>query len=183
MTTGNSIQRGGVTLNNLEYLEEINTRISSRNIPSTNLPPCLSSRPVETKYSTFMVNSQAEAEAPASENTVTQPTNYTVGGVFLPGDRPGPFAGFTNRVNDESYLRNQYFALQECPQAAWVPDSSSELYTYNIDPNIKPGPVLQQHPELFRRYSLGYFNPNPDNRIGADIFNNSTRVQLRATHS
>ena len=182
MLNGNSIQRGGVTLNNIGYLEELNTRISSRNIPSTNLPPCLSSRPVETKYTTFMVNTQ-QVPTPTPVNPLAMSTDFTVEGVFLPGDRPGPFAGFTNRVNDESYLRNQYFALQECPQAAWVPDSTSELYTYNVDANIKPGPVLQQHPELFRRHSLGYFNPNPDNRIGADLFNNSTRVQLRATHS
>ena len=174
----NSIQRGGVTLNNIGYLEELNTRISSRNIPSTNLPPCLPDRPVGTKYSTFMVNS---APAPPVTDIVVAPTDFTVGRVFLPGDRQGPFAGFSNKINEESYLRNQFFALQECPQAAWVPDSTSELYKYNVDENIKPGPVLQQHPELFRRHSLGYFNPNHDNTIGAGLFHNSTRVQLKAT--
>ena len=39
--------------------------------------------------------------------------------------------------------------------------------------------VLEKHPELFKRYSLGYFNPNPDNRVGINIFNNSTRCQIK----
>lgn len=177
MTT-NSVRRGNVILNNLDNLEEINARIASRNIPSTNLPPCLSSRPVQTKYTTFMVNN----EPPPCLN-LQPPTNFTVNSVFLPGNRNGPYAGFSNKINDESYLRNQFFAKQECPQAYWMPDTTSELYTYNVDANIKPGPVMQEYPQLFKRYPLGYFNPNPDNRIGANVFNNSTRCQLKDTQS
>lgn len=177
MTT-NSVRRGNVILNNLDNLEEINARIASRNIPSINMPPCLSSRPVQTKYTTFMVNT----EPPTCLN-LQPPTNFTVDSVFLPGDRNGPYAGFSNKINDESYLRNQFFAKQECPQAYWMPDSKSELYAYNVDANIKPGPVMQEYPQLFKKYPLGYFNPNPDNRIGANVFNNSTRCQLKDTQS
>tara|TARA_B100000902_G_C27322663_1_gene925832 strand:+ start:8354 stop:8878 length:525 start_codon:yes stop_codon:yes gene_type:complete len=170
----NSIQRGNVTINNLNRLEELNTRIAFRNIPSSNLQPTLSVRSTPTKYTKFMVNNNIE-------NCVnTQPTtNFTVNSVFLPGDRNGPYAGFSNKINDESYLRNQYFALQNCPQATWVPDSTSELYTYNVDANIKQSNVLQEFPHLFRRHTLGYFNPNPNNKIGINIFNNSTRCQLK----
>lgn len=170
----NSIQRGNVTLNNLDNLEEINARIYSRNIPSKALPPCLSSRPIQTKYTTFMVNS-------ATQNCIndTPPTNFSVDSVFLPGNCNGPFSGFSNNVNDESYLRNQFFALQSCPQAYWMPNSTSELFTYNVDAGIRSENVLQKHPELFKRYSLGYFNPNPDNSVGVNIFNNSTRCQIR----
>ena len=98
MTT-NSVQRGNVTLNNLEYLEEINARIASRNIPSINMPPCLPNRPVQTKYTKFMVNDE-----PSSCVNINPPTNFTVNSVFLPGDRNGPYAGYSNKVNDESYL-------------------------------------------------------------------------------
>lgn len=172
----NSIQRGNVTLNNLNVLEELNTRIASRNIPSANLPPCLSSRPTPTKYTTFMVDDNNR------KCINTQPaTNFTVNSVFLPGNRNGPYAGFSNKINDESYLRNQFFAIQNCPQASWVPDSTSELYNYNVDANIKPGNVTQEFPYLFKRHTLGYFNPNLDNKIGIDIFNNSTRCQLKDT--
>ena len=171
-----SVQRGNVILNNLNALEEINTRIFSRNIPSTNLPPCLSLRPTPTKYTTFMVNSDNQ-----NCSNTQEAINFTVNSVFLPGNRNGPFSGFSNKVNDESYLRNQFFALQNCPQASWVPDSTSELYNYNVDANIKPSNVLQEYPHLFKRHTLGYFNPNPDNRIGINIFNNSTRCQLKNT--
>lgn len=173
MTT-NSIQRGNVTLNNLDGLEEINVRIASRNIPSANLPPCLSMRSMPTKYTTFMVNRQFNN----CLNT-TAPINFTVDSVFLPGNKNGPFSGFSNKINDESYLRNQFFANQECPQSYWVPDSKSELFTYNVDQNIRSENILQKHPELFKRYSLGYFNPNPDERVGINIFNNHTRCQIK----
>ena len=171
--TINSIQRGNVILNNLDYLEDINVRIASRNIPSANLPPCLSMRPENTKYTQFQVN------VPLEPNKLqTQPTNFTVNKIFLPGNRNGPFSGFSNKINDESYLRNQFFALQNCPQSQWVPDSTSELYNYNVDANIKPDNVLKEFPYLFKKHSLGYFNPNPNNKIGINIFNNSTRYQL-----
>ena len=97
----------------------------------------------------------------------------------MPGNRNGPFSGFSNNINDESYLRNQYFSKQECPESYWIPDTTSELYNYNVHYNIKPGPVLQEYPHLFKKDNLGYFNPNPDNRIGFNIFNNSTRCQLK----
>ena len=169
-----SIQRGNITLNNLDHLEEINVRIASRNIPSKKLPPCLSVRSVPTKYTKFMVNNDVNL---CGTNNI--PTNFTVDSVFLPGDRPGPYTGFSNKINDESYLRNQFFANQACPESYWIPDSTSELYTYNVDANIKPGNISQQHPNLFRKDNFGYFNPNPDNRLGAQIFNNSTRCQLK----
>ena len=169
-----SITRGNVTLNNLDVLEDINARIFSRNIPSRNLPPCLSVRSMPTKYTTFQVNSDIKVN-----NTNSIPTNYTVDSVFLPCDRQGPYSGFSNKINDESYLRNQFFAMQSCPEAYWIPDSSSELYSYNVDANIKPGNISQQHPNLFRKDTFGYFNPNPDNRLGVQIFNNSTRCQLK----
>ena len=172
--SSNSIQRGNVILNNLDHLEEINVRIASRNIPSSNLPPCLSVRPTPTKYTTFMINRQFDN----CVNTIP-PKNFTVDSVFLPGNRKGPFSGFSNKINDESYLRNQFFANQECPQAYWIPDSKSELFTYNVDANIRPENVLQKHPELFKRYSLGYFNPNPVERVGINIFNNHTRCQIK----
>ena len=174
MTT-NSIQRGNVTLNNLDNLEEINARIASRNIPSTNLPPCFSNRPTSTKFTTFLVNSQVN-------NCVnnTEPTVFSVESVFLPGNRKGPFAGFSNKINDESYLRNQFFAKQECPQAHWAPDSTSELFSYNLHENIRSDNIMEKHPALFNNYNkFGYFNPNPDKSVGIDIFNNSTRLQIK----
>lgn len=172
--SSSSIVRGNITLNNLDHLEEINVRISSRNIPSTNLPPCLSDIPQSTKYTTFPVNNNIN-----SNNTYSVPLNFSVDNIFLPGDRNGPYYGFSNKINDESYLRNQFFARQDYIQSQWIPDSNSELYTYNVDRNIKPDNISRDHPNLFKKDSLGYFNPNPDKKLGSLIFNNSTRCQLK----
>ena len=100
--SSNSIQRGNVILNNLDLLEEINVRIASRNIPSSNLPPCLSLRPTSTKYTTFMINRQFDN----CLNTAP-PKNFTVDSVFLPGDRQGPYSGFSNKINDSFNLLSE----------------------------------------------------------------------------
>ena len=119
----NNIHKNNI-LTNSENLEEINNRISLRNVSSVPLPPCLDLRPTATKYTNFPVNIE-----PTNCDKSIYPTDFSVEKVFLPSDRKGPFVGFSNNINHESYLRNQFFALQNCPQAEWVPDSSSELFT------------------------------------------------------
>mgnify|MGYP003676532977 CR=1 FL=1 len=165
-----------VQINNLNNLDEINKRIYNRNIPSNNLQPCLSFRPTDTKYQICPINETLEQCKATIENS----NNYETTKTFFPGNSKPPPSGFFNHINDESYLRNQFFALQNCPQAHWVPDKTSELYTYNVDANIKPENVLQQHPYLFQKYNLGYFNPNPSTmKMGNTIYNNHTRNQMK----
>jgi len=165
-----------VRICNLENQEELNRRLFNRNIPSANLAPNFSFRPTATKYQLCPTNQDLEK----SNTPIHTYPDFETNKVFYPGTHNAPVMGYLNNVNTESYLRNQFFALQECPQAAWVPDSTSELYAYNVDANIKPDNVLDQYPHLFKRYELGYHNPNPCGlSMGNKLYYNHTRNQLK----
>ena len=157
-----------VKLNNLADVEEINSRIFRRNIPSSNnlkqYPiTALSFRGTQTKYQTL-------------ETSMAQNSKNSIIDSSLLFSKP--VQAFD--VNDESYLRNQFFALQSCPQAYCIPDSTSELYNYSVEKNIKPDNVSAQYPHLFREESFGYFNPNPhSSTVGFSVFNNHTRNQIK----
>ena len=159
-------------LNVSKIHEETNTRIYDRNIPSQMLQPYLDVRPVMTKYSYLPIVD------PRKKNSVpltVQPT-FSPHAVFNPGNTTSPWSGFASNVNTESELRNQIYALQKCSQSVYVPSSKSDLYNYGFTP--KPTP--QSHSLLFEKDSFSQFNPNPDSKtVGAGMFFNSTRVQVR----
>lgn len=152
--------------------QETNTRIYSRNIPSQPLQPYLDVRPVMTKYSYFpIVDPRKNINVPLT----VQPT-YNPNVVFNPGNTKSPWSGFASKVNLESELRNQIYALQKCSQSVYVPSSESDLYNYGFTPSQ----TSQTHSLLFKNESFSQFDPNPDAKIvGSNMFMNSTRVQVR----
>ena len=152
--------------------KETNSRIYDRNIPSQVLQPYIDVRPVLTKYSYFpIVDPRKELQV----KPLQVPT-YNINNVFNPGNTTSPWSGFATNVNKESELRNQIYALQKCSQSVYVPSSKSDLYEYKFNTIMQPNP----HQLLFKNNSFPSFNPNPnENIIGANIFNNSTRTQLR----
>jgi len=136
------------------------------------LQPYLDVRPVMTKYSHFPIVDPRKSN---SVPLVVQPT-FNTNAVFNPGNSQSPWSGFASNVNTESELRNQIYALQKCSQAVYVPSSKSDLYTYDFTPKQTP----QSHSLLFQNDSFEQFNPNPDsNTVGAGMFFNSTRVQVK----
>ena len=151
-----------IQINNLNDVEELNNRLFSRNVPSANnlkqTPiTALSFRPTPTKYQTLETS---------MNNNISSISNISSVHLF--------------NINDESYLQNRFFALQKCPQAYYIPDSTSELYNYEVEQNIKPDNVLNRFPDLFREQNFGYFNPNPHSAtVGNTIFNNHTRNQMK----
>ena len=152
--------------------KQTNNRIYDRNIPSKILQPYIDVRPVMTKYSYFpIVDPRKQINVPL----IQQPT-YNVNEVFNPGNTQSPWSGFATNINIESELRNQIYALQKCSQATYVPQSSSDLYTYKFQTPAKPNP----HELLFRNESFGGFNPNPAPELcGSGIFYNNTRCQVK----
>ena len=139
---------------------EINDRISSRNIPSAPLQPFYYQVPVSTKYGYMPILDQSKpATVPLN--------NYPV---YNPGNNMAPFSGFANNVNVESVLRSQFFGLQDCEQSQYVPSSRSDLYNVYVPPK----PVKQPYPDLFKKEIFDHYNPNPNN-LGNSFFNNSTR--------
>ena len=150
----------------------MNKRNYTRNIPSQPLQPYLDSRPVLTKYSIMpIVDPRKEITTP-----LIQQATYNQSRIFNPGNDCGPWSGFASNVNQESELRNQVYALQECDQATYVPNSNSSLY--NINWKNHGNSVNQPFPDLFTKQEFAPCNQN-DPKIGYALFNNATRQQLK----
>ena len=163
----------------MERTEELNDRISDRNIPSASLEPQFSMRPVSTKYSIMpIVNPSPSVSTPIKSEPV-----YNTANVFNPGTAQAPWSGFASQINEESKLRNQFFALQRCEQSEFVPSSNSDLYNSNVPvPNSASAEtcVQQPFPDLFQEQTFGSFNPNTCS-VGKNFFDNCTRQQLKQT--
>jgi hypothetical protein len=155
---------------NLNKNEEFSERMFNRNIPSSNIDVQFSMRPISTKYTLMPVIDQYKQ----SNVPIIISTTYNVGKVFNPGNDMGPWNGYSNNVDIETLLRNQTFALQNCDQSVYVPSSTSDLYNSdNIETN-----QMQPYPKLFEPAMFDNFNPNSHN-LGNNVFNNSTRQQLK----
>lgn len=121
-------------------LEVLNARLAMRNIPSEPLRPSYDIRPVSTKYEVMgMVSAQMPAMPPAVEYS-----QFSTQTVFNPGNAQAPWGGFARGIDTESSLRNQFFALQKCPQAAFIPGTTSSLYVSG-DPRVTSGPPDTSH--------------------------------------
>ena len=104
---------------NLDYDNELNTRLQSRNVPSAPLQPLFDFRPTMTRYTWFQT---VDPKIPSELNYPYDPKN-----TFNPGQR-APISYFMQNVDKESTLRNQFFALQKSPQKDYVPELNSSLY-------------------------------------------------------
>ena len=153
----------------------MNARSYSRNIPSQPLQPYLDGRPVLTKYSVLpVVDPRKQINTP-----LIQQATYNPEQIFNPGNvnARAPWSGYASNVNNESELRGQIFALQECSQATYIPSSKSSLYNIQWKNSDQ---IHQPFPELFKKETFGPTDTNPDsNKIGFALFNNATRQQLK----
>lgn len=167
----------GAYIMNMDRVQVLNDRIFERNIPSSILQQQFSQRPVSTKYSILPVLDRYKDSSVSIE---TRPI-YKQNEVFNPGTS-APFNGYVNAINDESRLRNQFFALQKSEQSVYVPSSKSDLYIVNIPEK----PIEQKingldddnHSLLFKENDFGSFNPNLFH-LGGNLFDNHTRQQLK----
>ena len=124
-----------------------------------------------TKYSLMPI---IDPRAPISVPLKQMPT-YNTTQIFNPGN--SPWSGFASSINKESELRNQIYGLQKCSQSVYVPNSTSDLYTYSFKPD-KSGNQNQPFPGLFRNEFFNKFNPNEEN-VGNSLFNNCTRQEIK----
>ena len=162
----------GVRCCNLQRSAELNERISARNVPTTPLQPHFSIRPVSTKYDMMsIIDRRVVPTVP-----IKRVPPHNVRANFNPGNAQAPWEGFAANVNDESTLRNQIFALQNCDKAVYVPNSTSDMY------EVRPcgRKEVQTHPGLFVEHEFAPFNPNPhQEKVGRSMFHNSTREQIK----
>jgi hypothetical protein len=154
--------------------EELNDRISTRNIPSNPLQPQFDIRPLSTKYAMMPIFDRRPIPTVSIEVLPT----YDIRTTFNPGNAQAaaPWAGFANNVNDESRLRNQFFALQRgAGQSSYIPSRGSDMYEVNVPTNDQ---ILQPFPGLFEPPRFDNFNPCPKDN-GINFFDNCTRHQIK----
>ena len=154
--------------------EELNERISTRNNPSAPLQPQFDIRPLSTKYSMMPIFDRR----PIPTVSINVLPSYDITTTFNPGNvqAAAPWAGFANNVNEESRLRNQFFAIQRgAVQSTYIPFRYSDMDQVNIPANEQ---VLQPFPRLFEKYEFEQFDPAPKDN-GINFFDNCTRQQIK----
>ena len=153
---------------------KMNGELYMRNVPSTSLQPYINVRPVSTKYSIMpIVDPRARINVPLK----TEPI-YDINTTFNPGNNTAPWSGYASRVNVESELKNQIFALQNCEQSVYVPKSNSDLY----HTSVPVGPNVQSHPLLFAKQQFEHCDPSPG-YAQKKLFNHSTRADTKDSHN
>lgn len=163
----------GVTYGQNERTDELNERIYSRFFSDSPLEPNFAPRPVATKYALFPI---IERKKPVLEQKLDY-VDYSMEANFNPGNAKAPVSGIIKKIDVETVLRNQTFALQKDDRSVYVPSSESDLFKVSIVSN----PVEQPHPLLFTHHKIeSRTHPNLENSsIGSHLFNNHTRTQLR----
>ena len=136
---------------------ELNVRLNQRNIPTHSLKPNFDFRPQPTKYTDFqIIDQEIEPSVPLLNYYKPQ---------FNPGNR-GPTNEFLQKIDLESYLRNQYMALQRDSQSVYVPKSSSDLYNNPMNYEKEYSTYTSETNRVCKK-----LDPN--------IFHNSTRYYLK----
>lgn len=156
----------GVYYGQNERVDELNSRIYSRNIPPAQLSPAFSPRPTPTKYSYFPIMNlrKSQSQQPISSENENEQNSHICDTVL------------------ESELRNQNSLLQHGTiQNIYIPSSSSELYKIYVTST----PTQQPHPDLFKRYA--YMTSGDNQIIRAPLsehpFLNSTSVRQTMPYS
>ena len=88
-------------------VEDLNQRISSRNIPSNVLSSVFDVRPVPTRYVKMpIIDCRTKSKVPKKKSQKYCP--YTT---FNPGDS-APYSGYARAIDQNSRLKNIFFPLQ-----------------------------------------------------------------------
>ena len=162
-----------VRLQHFEKNDTINNEIYKRNIPSTNIQMSFDSRPVSTKYSVMPIIDHKKP----SDVKINILENYDTNETFFPGTSKPHYSGFANNIDNESLLRSQFFALQNCYKQNFIPSTKSNLYNHEIF--NKTTNIDLDSETIFKKEQFNNFNPNISNNIGNSFFHNNTRVQLK----
>ena len=160
-----------VILQNID--NNIGNNIYERVVPSHEMQMNFGFRPIMSKYATMPILD----DRIVSQVNINKEPAYNSENVFYPGTSKPHFSGFATNIDNESTLRNQFFALQKGDKHLYIPNSNSDLYENNLD--IKNYNLNLDNLVLFKKQNFDDFNPNLSHKIGNNIFNNSTRVQLK----
>ena len=160
----------GLYFCNSERVEELNNRIADRNIPSNQFQAQFGIRPVSSKYAMMPIFDRRAIPTVPIERRPT----YSLANTFNPGNGQAPWSGFATNIDDDSRLRNQFFALQKCDQAVYIPPTNSDMYKVEVTGQA----VQQPFPDLFTQPTFQPFNPNTCG-VGGNFFDNCIRQQIK----
>lgn len=162
----------GVFYCNQNRTTQLSNRMFERNVPNVPLQMNYDPRPVDTRFVLFpALDCRTQPTVPRERRPVFNPRV-----MFSPGTSL-PFSGFQKNVDNESKLQNIIFPLQTCPQAKYIPGTSSDMFD-NRYLSKTTRQVKMTNPYLFTKTTFAPFNPNTCG-IGHKLFNNFTRVQTR----
>lgn len=168
----------GIAYGQHSRVDEINTRFTDRQFTDQPLKPQFDIRSIPTKYSVFPI---IDRRNPPAHESRKQYLDHFVEDNFCPNIRNGPVDGYLRKVETESVLRNQYFALQKgADQGVYVPSSMSDLFKVQ---QVVGRQEEQPYPHIASTFNFeNRVHPNLASKlIGQDTFNNNTRTQLRNT--
>jgi len=153
-----------------ERVDIINDKIYERNIPSINPQILLDSRPNATKYTHLAVYD----DKPLSTVSFEKRKLYNVNEDFLPGTS-GPVSSYIVNVDDESGLRNMFFALQKNDRAEYLPNTDSDMYKVEIS-----GKKINNNHKLLSYNNIENCKSQkiPKSLMDDGLFNNSTRQKI-----
>ena len=149
---------------NIEYDNELNTRIAPRFFASQQLMPLFDRRPVATKYTFF----QTVDETPVSNTDTLNYNQYSTETVFNPGSR-GQVDFYMKEIDTESLLRHQFMALQKSNQSVYVPELNSSLYDCPMAYNKEHYPHSKTDCKTKEQCQ----------NLAPNTFYNSTRINIR----
>jgi hypothetical protein len=170
----------GIQYGQMDRTEDINARMQERISPNQTLRPNFDPRSVATKYSKFPI---VVSRTPCTVPIISCP-DYSVNSSFCPMTHRGPPAEFLTNIDHESSLHNMHVALQRGgEQGIYVPSSNSDMYVLGAIPTggrieTQPFPEMFSHPTFAPNRRAQNTN---NTRVGADMFNNNTRTQMRGT--
>jgi hypothetical protein len=148
----------GIYYGQFDRVNELNTRLGSRQFPDIALQPNFEPRPLSTKYTFNPSYSKPTVR-------IQRNVDHVVELNFNPGSSRAPPQGFLNNIDKETILRNQVFALQHgADQAIYVPSSNSDLYKTTI---VSTPGEPQPFPSLFSKSQFAVTeNPVEGTNIG-----------------
>ena len=166
----------GCYIGQQDRVDELNTRIQSRQFTDIPLSPNYDPRPVPTKYAFFPV---IDRRKQIQEMKKSYPEYSTQ---FSPITRNGPPSTYFRNIDTETVLRNQTVALQHgADQGVYVPSTNSDLYREMDFLLANRATMPPAHRDLFLQSKMKMSTPNISPHIGKETFYNHTRTQLRNT--
>lgn len=152
-------------------VEDLNKRISSRNVPSKQLQMVFDPRQVPTRYVRFpMIDCHTQ-----SNEAIHHYKPYNQMTQFNPGTS-APYSGYATNIDQDSRLKDIFMSNQKwTAQTKFIPSTQSDLYNVNVTTNH---PVPMTNKGLFREETFTAFNPNPCN-LGGNVLHNFTRQQVK----